>query len=137
MTSSVHTTPQSPSIPVRGGLPVQLAVLANQVLVLGADGLVITPAFHALTIPPVAFLSALGAGGVKVVYWPLSRFVNDAERPFVLVAAGVLLLSFVPDLALLAIDPAATPLAVAVLMAMHVSVAAVSVWVAVSWRAEQ
>ena len=114
-----------------------IAVLANVVLVLGVDALGIAPAFRALTIPPVAFLSALGAGGATVVYWLLGRFVSDADRTFVRVAVGVLLLSLVPDLALLAIDPAATLFAVIVLMAMHVVVAAVSLWVLVYWRAEQ
>jgi hypothetical protein len=137
MTSADHTTTGAPSVPVRGGLAVVLAVLANVVLVLGVDALGISPAFRALTISPVAFLSALGAGGATVVYWLLGRYVSDADRTFVRVAAGVLLLSFVPDVALLAIDPAATPLAVVVLMVMHVVVAAVSVWVLVSWRAEQ
>ncbi|WP_207212747.1 DUF6069 family protein [Halogeometricum borinquense] len=136
MTSAEHTTTRSLSVPVRGGLAVVLAVLANVGLVLGVDALGIAPGFRALTIPPVAFLSALGAGGATVVYWLLGRYVSDADRTFVRVAAGVLLLSFVPDVALLAIDPAATPLAVVVLMAMHMVVAAVSVWVLVSWRSE-
>ncbi|MDZ5812564.1 DUF6069 family protein [Halorubrum sp. AD140] len=137
MTTAEHTMTRSPSVPVRGGLAVVLAVLANVGLVLGVDALGIAPEFQALTIPPVAFLSALGAGGATVVYWLLGRYVNDADRTFVRVAAGVLLLSFVPDVALLAIDPAATPLAVVVLMAMHVVVAVVSVWVLVSWRTGQ
>ncbi len=137
MTSAEHTTTRSPSVPVRGGLAVVLAVLANVGLVLGVDALGIAPGFRALTIPPVAFLSAVGAGGATVVYWLLGRYVSDANRTFVRVAAGVLLLSFVPDVALLAIDPTATPLAVVVLMAMHVVVTAVSVWVLVSWRAGQ
>ena len=135
--NSVNTTPRSPSLPVRGGIAVVLSVLANVVLVLGVDALGIAPEFRALTIAPVSFLSALGAGGAAIVYWLLRRYVSNPERTFVRVAAGVLLLSFVPDVALLAIDPAATPLAVAVLMAMHVVVAAVSVWILVYWRAEQ
>ena len=137
MTSAAHTTARLPSVPVRGGLAIVLAVLGNVVLVLGVDALGIAPGFRALTIPPVAFLSALGAGGATVVYWLLGRFVSEANRTFVRVAAGVLLLSFIPDVALLAIDPAATSLAVVVLMAMHVVVAAASVWALVSWRAEQ
>jgi hypothetical protein len=53
------------------------------------------------------------------------------------IAAGVLLLSLIPDVGLLAVDPAATPLAVVVLMVMHVVVAAVSVGLLVSWGTEQ
>jgi len=137
MTSAAHTTARLPSVPVRGGLAIVLAVLANVVFVLGVDALGIAPRFRALTIPPVAFLSTLGAGGATVVYWLLGRHVGDADRTFLRVAVGVLLLSFVPDVALLAFDPAATLLAVVALMAMHVVVAAVSVRVLVSWRAEQ
>lgn len=124
-------------MPVRGGLAVVLAELANVVLVLGVGALDIALAFRALTIPSVAFLSAFGAGGATVDYWSLRRYVSDADRTFLRVAAGVLLLSFVPDGALLAIDPAATPLAVVVLMAMHVVVAAVSVGLLVYWRTER
>lgn len=136
MMSTVPTESTSPSLPVRGGLAVVLAVLANVVLVLGVNALGVAPEFRALTIPPVAFLSALGAGGATVVYRLIHRNVSDADRTFVRVAAAVLILSFVPDIALLATDPAATPLGIVVLMAMHVVVAAVSVGLLVYWRTE-
>lgn len=135
--SPEHTASRSPSIPVRGGLAVVLSVVVNVVLVLGVTAIGIAPTFGALTIPPVAFLSAIGAGGATAVYWLLGRYVSDPERKFVRIAAGVLLLSFIPDVALLWFDPAATPLAVVVLMVMHVVVAAVSVWALVYWRVER
>ncbi|SIS18030.1 hypothetical protein [Natronorubrum thiooxidans] len=69
MINSKYTTPRSHSIPVRSGLAVVFAVLANVVLVLGVDALDIVPAVSALTVPPIAFLSALGAGGAVIVYW--------------------------------------------------------------------
>jgi hypothetical protein len=134
MTNSAHADSDSLSVPVRGGLAVVLAVLVNVALVVGTDALGIAPEFRALTIPPVAFLSALGAGGATVLYWSLCRYVSDADRTFVRVATAVLLLSFVPDVALLVTDPAATALAVVVLMVMHVVVAAVSVGLFVYWR---
>lgn len=134
MTASARTARNSPSIAVRGGVAIVLAVLANVVLLLGVNALEIAPEFRALRVPPVAFLSAVGAAGAAVVYWVLSRYVTDVDRTFVRVAAVVLVLSFVPDLALLAVDPAATPLAVVVLMAMHVVVAAASVGTLVYWR---
>lgn len=134
---NVHTTPRSPSVPVRGGLAVLLSVLANLGLVLVVNALGIAPEFQALTIPPVAFLSALGAGGATVIYWILGRYVSDPDRTFVRVAAGVLLLSFFPDVALLQFDPAATPVAVVILMTTHVVVAAASVGLLVYWRTEQ
>ncbi|MDZ5811304.1 DUF6069 family protein [Halorubrum sp. AD140] len=128
---------RSPSLTVRGALAVALAVLANVALVFVAEALAVAPDFRALTVPPVAFLSAVGAGGATVVYWLFGRFFGDAERVFVRVAAGVLLVSFVPDLALLAVDPTATPLAVVLLMAMHVVVAAAAVGALVYWRADR
>lgn len=137
MTTSVHTTADSLSIPVRGVLAVVLSVLTNVALVFGAGALGIAPEFGALTVPPVAVLSAVGAAGAAVAYWLLSRYVTDPRRTFVRVAAVVLVLSFVPDVALLAVDPAATPLAVVVLMVMHVVVAVASVGLLVYWRTER
>lgn len=140
MTDTARDGSKSPSVPMRGGLAVAVAVLANVVFVVGVGALGIAPGFSALTVPPVAFLSALGAAGATVVYWLLRRYAGDADRAdrtFVRVAVGALVLSFVPDLALLRFDPAATPVAVVVLMVMHVVVAAVSVGLLVYWRPDR
>ena len=136
-TSAERADADTPSVLVRGGLAVALATLVNAGLVVGASSLGVAPGFRPLTVPPVAFLSALGAAGAAAVYWLANRYATDADRTFVRVAVGVLLLSFVPDAALLVSDPAATPLAVAVLAAMHVVVAAASVWLLVYWRADR
>lgn len=130
-------TPRSPSVPVRGGLAVVLAVLANAVLVVGVGSLDLAPGFRALTLPPVVFLSALGAGGATVVYWLLGRYVEAVDRTFLRIAGAVLVLSFVPDIALLAIDPTATVLGVVVLVFMHVIVASASVGTLVYWERER
>jgi hypothetical protein len=122
---------------VRGALAVSLALLANTLIVVGVNALGITPAFQALTVPPVAVLSALGAGGATVVYWLLSHLVTNVDRTFLRVTAVVLVFSFIPDVALLAFDPAATPLIVLLLMAMHVVVAAVAVWTLLYWGADR
>jgi hypothetical protein len=45
MTSAEHTTIRSPSVPVRGGLAVVLAVLLTAVVVRGVDALGIAPGF--------------------------------------------------------------------------------------------
>lgn len=112
---------------VRAAVAVVAAVGANGVVVLLANELGIAPGFRALALPPVAFLSAVGAAGAFVVYALLGRYVENRRRTFVRVAAGVLVLSFVPDLALLAVDPAATLGGVAVLILMHCVVAGISV----------
>lgn len=111
-----------------------LAVLVNAVLVFGFSSLEVAPNFDALTIPPVVFLSAVGAIGATVVYWALERYTRDPDRVFLQVAAAVLVLSFVPDVALLELDPAATVPGVIALMVMHVTVAVVSVWALVYWE---
>jgi hypothetical protein len=136
-TTAERADTDSPSVLVRGGLAIGLVTLVNAALVVGASSLGVAPDFRPLTVPPVAFLSALGAAGATAVYWLVDRYAADADRTFVRIAVGALLLSFVPDAALLVSDPAATPLAVAVLAAMHVVVAAASVWLLVYWRADR
>jgi hypothetical protein len=113
-----------------------LAVLANAALVVGVGALDVAPEFRALTLPPVVFLSALGAVGATVVYGLLGRDVANRDRTFLRVAGAVLVLSFVPDVALLVVDPAATVLAVVVLVLMHVVVAVASVGALVHWGRE-
>ncbi len=118
---------------MRGGLAVVLSVLANVALIVGIESLDLAPGFRALTVPPVVSLTVLGAVGATVVYGLLGRYVADVDRTFLRVAGAVLVLSFVPDVALLAGDPAATVAGVVVLMIMHVTVAAASVWTLVYW----
>ena len=111
----------------RGALAVGASLLANWLL-LGAvlAGNVVEP-FDPLSFPPVTFLTAVGAVGATLVYGGLTRLVSNPDRVFLLVAAVVLVLSFVPDVALLEVDPGATVPGVVVLMAMHVTVAVICV----------
>jgi hypothetical protein len=69
---------------MRGGIAVVLAVLANVGLVPAVDAPGIDPAFRALSILPVALLSALGADGATVVYRLLGRYVGGIERTAVI-----------------------------------------------------
>ena len=79
MTSSVHATPRSPSVPVRGGLAVVLAVLATVVLVGGVDALGIASAVALFAIDPVPVVLAamhviVAAVSVRVLrYWRAER----------------------------------------------------------------
>ena len=122
---------------VRGGLAVVAAVVANAALVAVSDAVGVAPELQALTYPPVVFLSAVGATGSVVVYGLLGRYVDDVGGTFRRVAAAVLGLSFVPDLALLAVDEAATVLGVLLLMLMHVVVAGAAVGALVYWSRER
>ena len=71
------------------------------------------------------------AGGVVLAgaaFAVLRRFVRDAARVYIRVAIGALVLSWIPDVALLVIhDPGATVLGVGSLMAMHTLTAAIVV----------
>lgn len=137
MSISGHAESDRPPLFIRSGLAVVLALFLNVGLVLGANAAGIAPEFRAVSLLPVAFLSVVGAAGAAVVYWLAHRYAADGDRTFLRIAGGVVVLSFVPDLALLAVDPAATPAGVVILMGMHVVVAAIAVWLLVSWRREQ
>ena len=123
-----------PSVPIRAGVALVLGVLVNVGIVAAATSLGVAPGFRPLTVPPVVFLSAVGAVGAVVVYQGFRRYLDRPEYYFVRVAAVVLVLSFLPDVGLLVGDPAATVAGVVVLMVMHVVVAAASVWALVYWN---
>ncbi|WP_246023008.1 DUF6069 family protein [Halosimplex halophilum] len=125
------------SLPVRAVLAAVLAAAANAALVAAVQWVGIAPGFRALTYPPVVFLSVLGALGAAGVYALLRNRVAEPAATFRKLALAVLVVSFVPDLALLAADPAATVAGVVVLMGMHVVVAAIAVELLVSWRGER
>jgi CDP-diglyceride synthetase len=112
---------------VRAGVAVVLAVAVNVGIVLLAEANSVAPVFRALSVPPVAFLSAVGAVGAAVVYELLRRRSATPDRTFRRVAGAVLVVSLVPDVALLVVDDAATLAGVLVLMVMHAVVAAVCV----------
>jgi len=128
---------RSRSLAVRGGIAVVLSMVANAVVLVVAQALEIAPEFQALTFPPVLFLSAAGAVGAVAVYWVFDRRVDRPARTLRRIAIAVLVVSFVPDLALLGLDEAATVPGVVVLMLMHVVVAAVAVGVLVGWSGEE
>jgi hypothetical protein len=115
------------TLALRGGAAALVAVVVNAVLVAVSGALNIAPDFMALTYPPVAFLSAFGAIGATVVYALVARVREDPDPLFVRIAVAALVLSFVPDIALLVADEAATVAGILVLMLMHVVVAAASV----------
>ena len=111
----------------RGALAAVAAAVVNAVVVLATTAVGVAPGFRPLSLPPVLLFSVLGVAGATAVCWLLRRRGSNPDRTFRRVAAVVLLLSFLPDLGLLSVDPAATVPGVVVLMAMHVVVAAVSV----------
>lgn len=115
------------TLTLRGGGAALVAVVVNAALVAVSGVLGVAPGFMALSYPPVAFLSAAGAVGATVVYALVARRRDDPDPLFVRVAGAVLVVSFVPDVALLFADEAATVPGVVVLMVMHVVVAVASI----------
>ena len=97
-------------------------------------GLDIPSDFPPLSGPePTIFFTAVGAVGAMAVFAVVRRYSDRPEYLFRWIAAGVLLLSFLPDLWLLSDGAAsafagATPTAVGVLMVMHVAAATAIVW---------
>jgi hypothetical protein len=107
----------------RGGIAAVLSVVANLVVLQAVLVPELVQGFEPLNVGPVAIFSVLGAVGATVAYGVVDRLSETPDRTFVVVAAVVLLVSFVPDVLMLQADPAATAPAVAVLMFMHVVVA--------------
>lgn len=115
------------TLAIRGALAVALSLVVNLVVLQVVLALGLAEPFEPLSIPPVAIFTALGAIGATVVYALLDRYSTRPDRTFTVVAGVVLALSFLPDLALLRLDPAATVAGVVVLMGLHVTVAAICV----------
>lgn len=123
------------TVALRGLAATVLAPLANAALLWAVLATDAARPFEPLQYGSVTLFSALGAVGATLVYGWLVRRSATPDETFVRVAAVVLLLSFLPDAALLFVDPAATVPAVVVLMAMHVVVAWVCVGVLTrEWR---
>ncbi len=115
------------SLVQRGLLAILLSVLSTAIILAVARAVPIAPGFEPLTWPPVIFLTVVGAAGAVAVYWLLSRVSDRPNRTFTIVAAVVLVLSYIPDFFLLSADENATVLGVVVLLLMHTAVAAVCV----------
>ena len=103
-------------------LPLDLAIEA-----FARQAFAVSPEFE----PFQGTVAPYTAGGVVLAgagYAVLRRFVRDAGRAYVRVAFVALVLSWIPDVALLVIhDPGATVPAVASLMAMHAATAVICV----------
>jgi len=105
-------------------IPVDLAVES-----LAREAFAVSPDFE----PFQGTVAPYTAGGIVlagVVFAAIRRFVSDADRVYVRIAAVALVLSWVPDVGLLVIhDPGATVPAVASLMVMHALAAGIAVTV--------
>ena len=97
----------------------------------------ISPRFSPLANPgPVITLTVIGVFGAVIVFAIISKFSRRPVRLFRIIAAVVLLISFLPDLRMLAL-PGIKTQAVLTLMLMHVIAAVVSVWMLTTMTREQ
>jgi hypothetical protein len=107
-------------------IPLDLAIEAS-----ARQAFAVSPDFEPFqgTVAPYTAGGVILAGAVFAV---LRRFVRDAGRAYVRLAIVALVLSWIPDIALLVIhDPGATVPAVASLMVMHALTAVIVVTVLV------
>lgn len=112
-----------------GPLIVVAAIAANVVFALITVRIFgISPEFLALTPGAITMFTLFGVVGAVVVFAIVARF---ARRPFSLfrkIALVVLLLSLIPDLALLFLPDPAGAVEVILLMITHVIAAGIVVW---------
>jgi hypothetical protein len=134
MASTASTLAQEERVSLRrllwvGPLTIVVATIANSLLRFLAVSLFdISPDFIQLQIGPPIIFSVVGVLGAVIVFALIARFSRRPIRLFRIVALIVLLISFLPDIGLLATGaPGATPLSVGVLMLMHVLAWAISV----------
>ncbi|WP_138007733.1 DUF6069 family protein [Halalkalirubrum salinum] len=127
MSISNHTPVPIGTLVTRGLGALVIALLINFVLgwIALSQDLIGSTAFF--RYPAIAVWTSLGIGGATVVYGLLSQRVATPDRTFVRVAAAVLVLSFIPDIALLFASESVTTSEAIGLMALHVPPAIVAV----------
>ncbi|MDZ7702476.1 MAG: DUF6069 family protein [Halobacteriales archaeon] len=110
----------------RGAAAAVLAVAVNAVLVFAATASGAVEPFTHLEYPRVALFTIGGVGGASLVYGLIRRRRERPDRDFAIVAAVVLVLSWIPDVTVIPTVLGATTGGVAVLMALHATTAAIS-----------
>jgi len=117
------------TLAVRGGLAVALSLFLNYLLLTIILQLELVATYDHLAYPPVTLWTTIGVVGATVAYGVVTRRSNKPERTFVRLVVVVLLLSFIPDVALLVFDDDATVGAVTALAILHIPPAAVCIGV--------
>jgi hypothetical protein len=114
-----------------GPLAIVLALIANGIVRAIALALLDIPAdFQPLQTPAFIFLTVVLLLGAILTFAVIGRLSRRPVRTFQIVALIVLVLSFIPDIGLLASGaPGATLPGILVLMLMHVIAAGIVVWV--------
>ena len=136
MVSAVSTPQEEERVSGRrllwvGPLAIVAAVIANQIVRFLAVSLFdISPEFMPLQVGPPLVFTIMGVLGAVIVYAAIGRFSRRPIRLFRAIALIVLVLSFLPDIGLLATGmvPGTTPVAVGALAVMHIVAWAITVW---------
>ncbi len=121
--------PDTRTVALRGVGALVVAVLANGILLTVVLQTNAVQRFQPLNYTSVIVLTSVGLLGATVVYWLLVQWKRDPDRYFAWIAIIVLVVSFIPDVGLLYVDPQATIAGVVVLMAMHAIAAGVAIGV--------
>ncbi len=111
----------------RGLVAVVVADAVNAAVVFAADAAGVAPNLDPLSYGPVLLFTTLGVVGATIAYGLLDRFVANPDRTFTLVAAVVLVLSWIPDALFVPAMPGGTAAGAAVLAFMHLTAAVVAV----------
>lgn len=115
------------SVAIRGVVAIILGVAVNAVIVTVALEVPAVEPFGALSHGPVSFLTGWGTLAATAVYGLTTRVWPRPDELFIKIAVLALLVSFLPTLGVLYADPEATASAVAVLLLLHVTTAAICV----------
>lgn len=111
----------------RGGVTLGFSLLLNYLLLTVVLQLQLVAPYEHLAYPPVTVWTTVGVGGATLVYAALQRWSETPDATFLRVAVVVLLVSFIPDIALLVFDEAATVGPVTVLALLHIPPAVASI----------
>lgn len=132
MSTETATTPDRQHVGLgtlakRGLVAVVVADAVNVVVTFTAITAGIASNLDPLSYGPVLFFTTIGMVGATLVYGVLDRFLADPDRTFAVVAAVVLVLSWIPDATVVPAMPGGTAAGAAVLALMHLSTAVVAV----------
>ena len=107
------------------------SIAVNLLLLFLFGAIVLDPeiSLHALSVPPITIFTVLGVIGATAVYALMRKLLPDPDRPFMIVAAAVLVLSFIPDVLIVGQKSVGGNLGSAgLLMVMHVATCVVITW---------
>lgn len=132
MSTETATTPDRQRVGLgtlakRGLAAILVADVVNAAITLTADAAGVAPNLDPLSYEPVLLFTTIGVLGATLVYGVLDRFLADPDRTFIIVAAVVLILSWIPDAVYAPTLPGGTTVGAVTLAAMHLTAAVIAV----------